>query len=460
MVQRTFVISSDAKNLGILNQIFEELGATCQHSHDLAAAITTLSAEPFDAVLVDCDDLQNATLIFNCLRTSSANRGAMTVALVDGVSVPMAFRLGAKTVLSKPLSLDQARNTLRTALAVQRREAESHPAKAFAAAASAIEQISPASTEPIHVVEAEEAVTAPTAVVPEPAAPKFEPISLSSGSSTMELASSATSGGAATAPAKSRNAESAKPHLVTPAAVPSNREQAKIHEVVKPAPIAKIAENASETSVADAKPSPAALDSLSKSSRGLTIALMVVLLVVSGAGVWMTQPKLRNAILWEYGKLLHHSQSAQKTVAPVTPAPVVTQPVAVAPPPPPAAQGFQETPPPPRPVTAVTVISADPIIIAEEMADAHIAHSVAPWYPTPARKAHLKDSVILDVNVAADGTVQSASAQSGDPQLRLAAEEAVKQWQYQPYYQDGQAVQFQTQATVAFPPVTPAPAKP
>ncbi len=458
MAQRTFVISSDAKNLGILNQIFDELGATCQHSHDLAAAITTLSAEPFDAVLVDCDDLQNATLIFNCLRTSSANRGAMTVALVDGVSVPMAFRLGAKTVLSKPLSLDQARSTLRTALAVQRREAESHPAKAFAATASAIGQISPANAGPIDEVKAEATVTAPTAIVPEPSAPKFEPISLSSGSSTMELTSSATSGGAATAPAKSHNTESTKPHLVPPSATPSNPEQAKIHEVIKPASKAAVADIASETT-APAASSSGAPDSPAKGNRGLTILLMVVLLVVSGAGVWMTQPKLRNAILWEYGKLLHHGQASQKTVAPATPAPVVTQPVAVAPLPP-AAQGFQETPPPPHAVTAVTVISADPIIIAEELADAHIAHSVAPWYPTPARKAHLKDSVVLDVNVAADGTVQSASAQSGDSQLRLAAEEAVKQWQYQPYYQDGQAVQFQTQATVAFPPVTPVPAKP
>ena len=148
----------------------------------------------------------------------------------------------------------------------------------------------------------------------------------------------------------------------------------------------------------------------------------------------------------------------QKTV-PAAPAPV-----AVAPPAPvaplPAAQGFQETPPPPRSVTAVAVISADPIIISEELASAHIVHNVAPWYPDPARKANLKDKVVLAVNVAADGTVQSASAQSGDPQLRLAAEEAVKQWQYQPYYQDGQAVQFQTQATVAFPPAGAAPVKP
>src|ERR1700684_2780908 len=113
-MQRAYVLSSDAKSLGILNQILQELVVAAEYSQDLPAAIKKISTESFDAVLVDCDDVQMATHFFGILRGSSFNHGSMSIAIVDGkAGVPTAFRLGAKTVLSKPLSLEQARTTLR-----------------------------------------------------------------------------------------------------------------------------------------------------------------------------------------------------------------------------------------------------------------------------------------------------------------------------------------------------------
>ena len=117
------MFSSDLKTLGILTLIFEEFAVTWEHSSDPVVAIKKLSSEGFDAILVDCDELETATQVFAILRGSTINHKAMSVAIVDGkAGVPTAFRLGAKTVLSKPLSMEQARSTLSSALAMQRRD--------------------------------------------------------------------------------------------------------------------------------------------------------------------------------------------------------------------------------------------------------------------------------------------------------------------------------------------------
>ena len=57
---------------------------------------------------------------------------------------------------------------------------------------------------------------------------------------------------------------------------------------------------------------------------------------------------------------------------------------------------------------------------------------------------------MLEVNVNEKGTVQEVRALSGDPQLAMAATEAVQQWRFKPYAPKGQALDFQTQATVDF----------
>ena len=75
---------------------------------------------------------------------------------------------------------------------------------------------------------------------------------------------------------------------------------------------------------------------------------------------------------------------------------------------------------------------------------------VEPQYPDPARLAHIQGPVILQVDVNEKGTVQELRALSGDPQLVMAAVEAVRQWRFKPYAPRGEALNFQTQVTVDF----------
>jgi protein TonB len=73
-----------------------------------------------------------------------------------------------------------------------------------------------------------------------------------------------------------------------------------------------------------------------------------------------------------------------------------------------------------------------------------------PLYPAEALAAHRAGNVVLEVQVAADGTVSSIRTLSGDPLLASAATEAVRNWRYQPYRRHDHAAQFQTDVTLTF----------
>ena len=75
---------------------------------------------------------------------------------------------------------------------------------------------------------------------------------------------------------------------------------------------------------------------------------------------------------------------------------------------------------------------------------------VQPVYPAQALAQHLEGSVVLQATVAEDGKVQNVSALRGDPLLARAAVDAVKQWQYDPFREDGKAIQKQTEITIDF----------
>lgn len=65
--------------------------------------------------------------------------------------------------------------------------------------------------------------------------------------------------------------------------------------------------------------------------------------------------------------------------------------------------------------------------------------SVDPKYPPEALKAHIEDAVVLEAVVDINGFVRDVNVVAGNDLLNEAAIEAIKQWQYEPYYVDGVA---------------------
>ncbi len=73
-----------------------------------------------------------------------------------------------------------------------------------------------------------------------------------------------------------------------------------------------------------------------------------------------------------------------------------------------------------------------------------------PQYPPEALAAHRSGTVLLEVEVAADGSVSGIRTLNGDPVLAAAASEAVRSWRYQPYLRHEHPAQFQTDVTLTF----------
>ena len=76
--------------------------------------------------------------------------------------------------------------------------------------------------------------------------------------------------------------------------------------------------------------------------------------------------------------------------------------------------------------------------------------SVPPDYPLLARQMKVQGAVSLQALISRDGTIQELQILSGPGILAAAAREAVKQWHFKPYLQNGRPVETQAKITVNF----------
>src|ERR1700719_474734 len=82
-------------------------------------------SQRYDAIVVDCENEQNASLLFKSARNSSSNQSSLAIALVEGqAGVAKAYRIGANLVLTKPINIEQAKGTLRVARGLLRKNSD------------------------------------------------------------------------------------------------------------------------------------------------------------------------------------------------------------------------------------------------------------------------------------------------------------------------------------------------
>jgi protein TonB len=84
------------------------------------------------------------------------------------------------------------------------------------------------------------------------------------------------------------------------------------------------------------------------------------------------------------------------------------------------------------------------------LSEARLVHRVEPVYPKIATISGIRGEVKLHAIISRDGSIQSLNVTSGHPILAAAALEAVRQWKYQPYILNGDAVEVETFVTVTF----------
>jgi protein TonB len=240
------LLSPDDQAVSAITGVLEEMSVTCERPLDGVSAAQKLNAHSFDLVLVDCENLPAAKLIFDVCRRGKNGNHPVPIAIVDGrAGLPTAFRLGAELILTKPVAKDQARSTIRTAVSRVRKDIQPKE--------SVPEQ--PASTAmPSEVMNEEHAQAAVAAAVSsqltsfaEPA-PSFVPTAAPSAASTATLS----------APAVTMEMQSAVDEIdASPATPESNPQSASF----------SASSSSSESSSASESPSDRAASVNSKPAR-------------------------------------------------------------------------------------------------------------------------------------------------------------------------------------------------
>src|SRR5258706_419172 len=111
------LLSPDDQAVSAITGVLEEMSVTCERPLDGVSAAQKLNSQSFDLVLVDCENLPAAKLIFDVCRRGKNGNNPVPIAIVDGrAGLPTAFRLGAELILTKPVAKDQARNTIFAAI--------------------------------------------------------------------------------------------------------------------------------------------------------------------------------------------------------------------------------------------------------------------------------------------------------------------------------------------------------
>jgi TonB family protein len=160
MGYQALLFCPDEKTTRTVTQVLNELDFEVVPCTEPFAAVKKLMAEHFDAVVVDCDNEQNATLVFKSARNAANNQSALAVAVVEGqAGVAKAFRIGANLVLTKPINVEQAKGTLRVARGLLRKNEAAKPAAASAAQPAT--SVKPADTAPTPAKPVMPAVAAP-----------------------------------------------------------------------------------------------------------------------------------------------------------------------------------------------------------------------------------------------------------------------------------------------------------
>jgi protein TonB len=79
-----------------------------------------------------------------------------------------------------------------------------------------------------------------------------------------------------------------------------------------------------------------------------------------------------------------------------------------------------------------------------------VDRTVEPSYPVLAKQMKVQGAVVMQALIGADGIIQDLKVVSGPAILSSAAREAVRQWRFKPYLENGKPVETQAKITVNF----------
>ena len=107
-------------------------------------------------------------------------------------------------------------------------------------------------------------------------------------------------------------------------------------------------------------------------------------------------------------------------------------------------------PPPPPVKEAPKPVTPKSIRVGGNVQAAKLVRQPKPLYPPLAKQARIQGTVRFNAVIGRDGTIQNLTLVSGHPLLVPSAQEAVRQWVYQPTLLNGEPVEVVTTIDVNF----------
>src|SRR6266702_3927959 len=106
MTLDSLLLSQDPELVRVLRPTLEELSIDVEICHEARSGADILITDKFDAVIVDCDDLNGGLAVLQGLRSTPSNRNSVAFAILNGktTTTQEAFGMGANFVLQKPIS--------------------------------------------------------------------------------------------------------------------------------------------------------------------------------------------------------------------------------------------------------------------------------------------------------------------------------------------------------------------
>src|ERR1700674_1452281 len=118
MTLDSLLLSKDPEVLRVIRPTLEKLSIEVEICHEAKAGANILISDKFDAVIVDCDDLNGGLAVLQGLRRTPSNKNSVAFALLNGkrTTTQQAFGMGANFVLQKPISALNASRCFHAAL--------------------------------------------------------------------------------------------------------------------------------------------------------------------------------------------------------------------------------------------------------------------------------------------------------------------------------------------------------
>ena len=119
----SLLVCRDAEVVRVLQPTLEKLSIDVAVSAAARSGAEILSTAKFDAVIVDCDDLDGGVDVLRSLRKNASNKTSVSFAILNGrTTTHQAFDMGANFVLQKPITSASTLRCFHTAMAFMVRE--------------------------------------------------------------------------------------------------------------------------------------------------------------------------------------------------------------------------------------------------------------------------------------------------------------------------------------------------